>query len=99
MVSTAATLMLLAFLLPTTVVFVISYRHALRTWLVPRASTELPVATAIASGATTRARPRSTPAVSFSHRFHAAIIATAFASVFTMALIALALVATAIAAT
>jgi hypothetical protein len=91
--SPAATLILLAFLLPTVAVFVLSYRHALRTWLVPRGAIELPVATLLGAG-----RPHGAPPVSFARRVHAAIIAVAFASVFTMAMIALALVATAIAA-
>jgi hypothetical protein len=89
----AATLVLAVFLLPTVAVFVLSYRHALRTWLAPRGQVELPVATVVRPGADGGA-----PTVSFAQRFHAAIIATAFASVFTMAMIALALVATAIAA-
>lgn len=88
--STAATLLLLGFLAPTVVVFVISYRHALRTWLAPPVSA-LPVATVVG-------RHRVADSAPLARRFHAAIIAIAFASVFTMALIAVALMATMIAA-
>ncbi|HVV87474.1 MAG TPA: hypothetical protein VHE35_30740 [Kofleriaceae bacterium] len=88
--STAARALLLGFLVPTIAVFVISYRHALRTWLAPPAGPSLPVATI--------ARHRANAGrVSLARRVHAAIIATAFASVFTMGLIAAALVAIAIA--
>lgn len=90
--STAATMLLLGFLMPAFAVFVISYRHALRTWLAPpSAGAPLPVATVVG--------PRRTvEGVPLARRFHATIIAIAFASVFTMGLIAVALVATAIAA-
>ncbi len=89
--STAATMVLLGFLVPTLAVFVISYRHAMRTWLAPRsAGAELPVATVVGG----RAPADYTP---LARRFHAAVIAIAFASVFTMGLIAVAMVATAIA--
>ena len=84
--STVVTLLLLGCLLPTMVVFVISYRHALRTWLLPRLGPELPVATLVGHRASAERIP-------FGHRVHATIIATAFASVFTMGLIAVALVA------
>ena len=89
--STAATMLLLGFLVPTLAVFVISYRHALRTWLAPPSTVTLPVAAVRGH----RARAARVPLV---RRFHAAIIAVAFASVFTMSLIAVALIATAIAA-
>lgn len=89
--STAATFLLVGFLLPTIAVFVVSYRHAMRTWLVPPSATALPVATVVGH----RARAERVP---LARRFHATIIAVAFASVFTMGLIAVALVATAIAA-
>lgn len=80
------TLVLLGFLVPTVVVFVISYRHALRTWLAPRLGPELPVATVVGHQA-------SAAAIPLAHRVHATIIATAFASVFTMGLILVALLA------
>ena len=89
--STAATLLLLGFLAPTVVVFVISYRHAMRTWLAPPLAPALPVATVVG-------HRRVADSVPLARRFHATVIAIAFASVFTMALIAVALVATAIAA-
>ena len=88
--SPAVTLVLLGFLAPTVVVFVVSYRHALRTWLAPRPGPELPVATVVGHQAAAGRVP-------FAHRLHATIIATAFASVFTMGLIAVALVALVIA--
>lgn len=90
--STAATMLLLGFLVPTFAVFVISYRHALRTWLAPpSAGAPLPVATVVG-------HRHVVERASLARRFHATIIAIAFASVFTMGLIAVALVATAIAA-
>lgn len=110
--STAATMLLLGFLVPTLAVFVISYRHAMRTWLAPRSpGAELPVATVVPRMVT---GPGSAPArashdgrwgggrapgdyTPLARRFHAAVIAIAFASVFTMGLIAVAMVATAIA--
>ena len=89
--STAATMLLLGFLVPTFVVFVISYRHALATWLAPRCpGPELPVAVVVGH----RAPADHTP---LARRFHATVIAVAFASVFTMGMIAVAMVATAIA--
>ncbi len=85
--STAATMLLLGFLVPTIAVFVISYRHALRTWLAPPAvGHALPIATIVGH------RP-APPSVPMARRFHAAIIGVAFASVFTMGLIAAALIA------
>lgn len=89
--STAATMLLLGFLVPTIAVFVISYRHALRTWLAPPPGPVLPIASIVGHRVTADRVP-------VSRRFHAAIIAIAFASVFTMGLIAVALVATVIAA-
>jgi hypothetical protein len=90
MESMVAKLLLLAFLLPAGAVFVVAYRHAMHTWLV-KPAVELPGA-AIASHHEALYRP------GFSRRFHAAAIATAFASVFIMGLIALAMVLTAIVA-
>lgn len=90
MESMIAKLMLLAFLLPAGAVFVVAYRHAMQIWLVKPAP-DLPGA-AIASRREVLYRP------GFARRFHAAAIATAFASVFIMGLIALAMVLTAIVA-
>ena len=84
--STAATLVLFGFLVPALVVFVVGYRYALRTWLIPRLGPELPVATVVG-------RPAPAARIPFDHRVHATIIGVAFASVFTMGLIAVALVA------
>jgi hypothetical protein len=84
---TIAQLLALAFLVPAVVVFVVAYRHALRHWLAKPAS--LPVAV-IAS------RHEATHHADFGRRFHAFAIATAFSSVFIMALIAVAMVLTAI---
>ena len=87
--SAAATLLLLGFLLPTTAVFVVAYRRALSTWLARRAEPALPLATVVGHPAA--------PRVPLADRVHATIIAAAFAAVFTMGLIAVALVATVIA--
>ncbi len=88
--STAAKLVLLAFLAPTAAVFVIAYRHALRSWLA-RPSGQLPLAVvASRHGAFDRG--------DLGRRFHAVVIAIAFSSVFIMGLIAVALVLTAIVA-
>lgn len=87
MESMAAKLLLLAFLVPAVAVFVVAYRYALRNWLTR--PTALPVAV-VAS------RHESTHRADFGRRFHAFAIATAFSSVFIMALIAFAMVLTAI---
>lgn len=68
-------------------VFVTAYRHALAHWLAPT-SASLPVAT-VGGG--------RGPAVAWTRRFHAAIIALAFVSVGLMVVIAVALVGLAIA--
>ncbi len=90
MESMVAKLLLLAFLLPAGAVFVVAYRHALHSWLA-KPTVELPGA-AIASHRAAIYRR------SFGQRFHAAAIATAFASVFIMGLIALAMILTALVA-
>jgi hypothetical protein len=90
MESLTAKLILLAFLLPAGAVFVVAYRHALHTWLL-RPAVELPGA-AIASHRAVLHGP------GLVRRFHAAAIAIAFASVFIMGLIALAMVLIAIVA-
>lgn len=88
--SPAAMLLLVAFLAPAAAVFVVAYRHALRSWLAAPAI-ELPVAVV--------ARHRDVPRRrDLGRRFHAAAIATAFASVFVMGLIAVAMVVTALVA-
>jgi hypothetical protein len=88
--SMAAKLLLLAFLAPAAAVFVVAYRHAMRSWLA-RPTTGLPVAV-VAS------RNESAHRVDLGRRFHAFAIATAFSSVFIMGLIAFAMVLTAIVA-
>lgn len=88
MESTAAQLLLLAFLVPAGTVFVVAYRYALRHWLA-RPTASLPVAV-VAS------RNESAHRADFGRRFHAFAIATAFSSVFIMGLIAFAMVLTAI---
>jgi len=86
--SPVATLLVLAFLVPAGVVFVIAYRHALRHWLV-RPDAHLPPAVVASSHVVFARRDAG-------RRFHAAAIATAFASVFVMGAIAAAMVITAI---
>ena len=88
--SAAVTLVLCGFLVPALVVFVVGYRYALRTWLAPRLGPELPVATVVG-------RPAPATRIPFDHRVHATILGVAFASVFTMGLVAVAVVATVIA--
>ncbi len=88
MESTAAKLLLLAFLIPAGAVFVLAYRYALQHWLARPAAT-LPVAV-VAS------RHETTHRADLGRRFHAFAIAAAFSSVFIMALIACAMVLTAI---
>ena len=90
MESMIAKLMLLAFLLPAGAVFVVAYRHAMHSWLV-KPAIELPGA-ALARNHEVLHRPE------MSRRFHAAAIATAFASVFIMGLIAVAMILTAVVA-
>lgn len=90
MESLTAKLLLLAFLLPAAAVFVVAYRHALHTWLI-KPSVDLPAAV-IASHRQVLHGP------GFIVRFHAAAIAIAFASVFIMGLIALAMVLIAVVA-
>ena len=84
--SPAAKLLLMAFLLPAAVVFVLAYRHALRHWLT-RPDEHVPRA-AIAS------RNLVLDRRDVERRFHAAAIGTAFASVFVMSAIAAAMVVT-----
>lgn len=90
MESTVATLLLLAFLVPAGTVFVVAYRHAMRTWLATPAM-HLP-------GAVIASRHARLYRGDLGRCFHAAAIATAFASVFVMGLIAIAMVAIAIVA-
>lgn len=90
MESMVAKLLLLAFLLPAGAVFVVAYRHAMHTWLV-KPTVELP-------GAAVASHHAALYRAGFARRFHAAAIATAFASVFIMGLIAVAMVLTAIVA-
>lgn len=91
MESAVAQLLLLAFLIPAAAVFVVAYRHAMRHWLA-KPSSALPVAIVAERNATAYR-------ADLGRRFHAVAIATAFASVFIMALIAVAMVLTAIIAT
>jgi hypothetical protein len=84
---TAAELMVVAALIPATIVFVVAYRHALTHWLAP-VQAELPSA-AVAG------RPLAPPA-SFWRRFHAAAIALAFVSMAMMVLMFLAILAVAL---
>lgn len=88
MTSLVGKLLVAGFLVPAAVVFAVAYRHALRHWLRPVAP--IPTAT-IASqrGAFDR--------VGAARHFHAAAIATAFASVSVMTLIAVTLIVVAIA--
>ena len=88
MESVVAKLLLLAFLIPAGAVFVVAYRHAMRHWLV-RPTPTLPVAVVAT-------RNEAAHRADLGQRFHAVAIATAFASVFIMGLIALAMVLTAI---
>lgn len=88
----ATELVIAGFLIPAAIVFVISYRHALRHWLRPVEPTPLPTA-AIASA------PRPWNRAAAVRRFHAVAIAAAFASVSIMALIAVALVGLAVVGT
>lgn len=86
--SALATLVLLGFLFPAVAVFVYAYRHALDTWLV-RPGADLPQA-AVASHHAVFTRRET------ARRLHAVAIATAFSSVFVMAMVALAMVVTAL---
>lgn len=90
MSSSLVQLALAGFLLPALVVFVVAYRHALRHWLRP--SAPLPEA-AIASQRARLGR------AGLSRRFHAFAIATAFASVSLMGLIAISMIGMAVAGT
>lgn len=90
MESMVAKLLLLAFLLPAGAVFVVAYRHALHSWLV-KPAVELP-------GAAVASHREAIYRHGFARRFHAAAIATAFASCFIMGLIALAMILTALVA-
>jgi hypothetical protein len=88
MESVVAKLLLLAFLIPAGAVFVVAYRHAMLHWL------EKPTVTLPVAVVATRNEAAHRP--DLGRRFHAVAIATAFASVFIMGLIALAMVLTAI---
>jgi len=88
--SAFASLVVLGFLIPAGAVFVYAYRHALHTWLV-RPDAALPPATLASHHAVLSRREAG-------RRFHAAAIATAFASVFVMGMIAVAMIVTAIVA-
>lgn len=88
--STAAKLLMLAFLVPAAAVFVVAYRHALSSWL-DRPEGELPGAVIASRHAVLHRRSRA-------RRFHAAAIAAAFASVFIMGLLACAMLVTALVA-
>jgi|GEM_PF-2675262 len=91
MSSVLAKVVLAGFLGPAAVVFVISYRHALRHWLRPAAP--IPTAAVVARGANTSDRGAA------GRQVHAIAIATAFASVSIMGLIAVALVVVLVAGT
>jgi hypothetical protein len=88
MESVVAKLLLLAFLIPAAAVFVVAYRHAMRHWLV-KPQVTLPIAVVAT-------RNEAAHREDLGRRFHAVAIATAFASVFIMGLVALAMVLTAI---
>ena len=86
--SSVAQLLVLAFVVPAGIVFVLSYRHAMRHWL-NRPDAHVPPAV-VASGHGLFARREA------GKRFHAAVIGAAFASVVVMSMIAAAMVVTAI---
>jgi hypothetical protein len=84
------TLVLLGFLAPAGVVFVLAYRHALRHWLI-RPGKNLPAAVVATHRGSLRRR-------SDIRCFHAVAIASAFTSIFVMSGLAVAMVIVAIVA-
>jgi hypothetical protein len=89
MVALGIDVLLLAMAVVIATVFIRTYRQALTSWVAPRIGPELPVAVV------GRRVPR--PHVTLTQRFHAALIATVFASVCAMAIIALVVMVTLVA--